>query len=68
MRNAAIVVLAATSVFLAYRLTEVEHQRYALVIGMCHGENGSSAPDLKCLLTVESRTSPLWHFYYALIG
>ncbi|MGU3538882.1 hypothetical protein [Methylobacterium sp. A54F] len=66
MKNAAIFALAVLAVFLAYRLTEVENQRYALTLSMCPGRNGAPVPDLACLRTVQTRTSRAWHLWYAL--
>jgi hypothetical protein len=59
VKFAAILLLCLT-VFLGYRLTVVENQRYALAVGTCR------AGDQPCLSTVQTRTSSLWHLYYGL--
>lgn len=41
-----------------------ENERYALQTGMCRSE-GSMRIDPYCLRTVETRTSWLWHVFYA---
>ena len=65
MRNVLIAVLLAALAFTSYRLTIVENQRYALLVGMC--STGSEPPiDAKCLMNVQTRTSWLWHLYYGL--
>lgn len=59
----------AVIVVLAAALVRVENQRYAMQVGMC--KDNPTFPlgwDYKCLATVETRTSWLWHLYYALTG
>jgi succinate dehydrogenase hydrophobic anchor subunit len=56
----ALAVLFCVSVFLGYRLTVVENERYALLVGSCQ------AGDWRCLKAVQTRTSWLWHLYYGL--
>ena len=68
MKNAVIVVLLLFCGYLADRLVRAENQRYALSIGMCAEGPMQAAglPDLKCLSTVQTRTSWVWHLWYGL--
>jgi hypothetical protein len=66
MKTALIVALTALLVFVIARLVHVENQRYALILGMCRSEFHPAVPDIRCLKTVETRTSWAWHVYYAL--
>jgi hypothetical protein len=66
MKNAVIAALVVAVLVLTYRLAEVENQRYALMVGLCSSR--TPTPDLKCLTTVQSRTSIVWHVFYALKG
>ena len=54
------------TVWLASALVRVENERYALVVGMCRDKIGQT--DNSCLRTVETRTSSMWHLFYALTG
>ena len=53
-------------VWLSVSLGRVENQRYAMQIGMCKDVVGGW--DYSCLSKVETRTSWLWHIYYALLN
>lgn len=53
---AALVILAA---FLASVIIRLENENYAMQVGLC------KPADFKCLSTVQTRTSPLWHLFYA---
>lgn len=66
MKTALIIVLAGLLVFVTARLVHVENQRYALLGGLCRSELHPALPDTRCLKTVETRTSWVWHLYYAL--
>lgn len=68
MKNALIVVLLASVVFLTARLVTIENQRYAAVLGMCPGKQVPHMQDLACLAAIQSRTSWGWHLFYALRG
>ncbi|MGK7871501.1 hypothetical protein [Falsiroseomonas sp. E2-1-a20] len=63
---ALIFVLSGLLIFVAARLVRVENQRYALLTGMCRSSLDVRLPDLRCLRTVETRTSWGWHLYYGL--
>jgi hypothetical protein len=69
----------AAIVWLTTALVRVENQRYALVVGMCPTKadtrlppdvqslfNAQLPPDPDCLAKVETRTSWVWHVFYAL--
>ncbi len=56
-------------VWLSFSLVKVENERYALFVGMCYEKDtlaDSRLIDLKCLSKVETRTSWVWHLFYAL--
>lgn len=59
----------AILVWLASALVRVENERYALFLGMCrsHSVLGSQV-DFSCLANVQTRTSWLWHLYWAVFG
>lgn len=61
-----ILTLTGCLVFVSARLVSVENQRYALIVGMCSSSLTPKLPDMRCLRTVETRTSWVWHLYYAL--
>ena len=64
-KDVLIIALLAAIVWLCSALVRVENQRYALMIGMCR-EPTSGVADWKCLRKVETRTSWVWHLFYAL--
>jgi hypothetical protein len=66
MKSTLIVILSAAVVVLTARLVYVENKRYALQVGMCRSAPPGTGVDYKCLATVETRTSWLWHLYFAL--
>lgn len=54
-------------IWLASALVRVENERYALFLGMCRSESVVGMQvDFACLADVETRTSWLWHIYWAL--
>ena len=58
-------------VWLSASLVRVENQRYAMSIGMCEDKvllaaTQQTSWDYACLSKVETRTSWLWHLFYAL--
>jgi hypothetical protein len=61
MRAALILILAALVVWGAFRIADLERQRYALSTGLC------AAFDPACLAAVQPRTSWAWNLYYGLI-
>lgn len=54
-KNFAILILVVVCGFLAYRLADVERQRYALLLGQCPPPEGLSVPDVECLKSVQPR-------------
>jgi hypothetical protein len=65
---AAVVILAAALVFISARLIHLENQRYALMIGSCRSSSDPALVDTRCLRSVETRTSWVWHLFYGLGG
>jgi len=62
-------VLSLLVVWLCVALVRVENERYALFVGMCRSAEAPGMPiDAACLAEVETRTSWLWHLFYALMG
>lgn len=68
MKNAAILILMVSVVFLSARLVTIENQRYAAVLGMCPNKLAPHMQDPACLASVETRTSWAWHLFYAVRG
>jgi len=68
MNDVVIALLVVALAFVSYRLAAVENQRYALELNMCPSPHGLLLPDLKCLKTVQTRTSWVWNLYYGLSG
>lgn len=64
-KNVVICFLIVMILWLAISLVRVENQRYALSLGMC-ADPPWPIPNRQCLRQVETRTSPLWHLFYAL--
>ena len=69
-KNSLIFVLLLVTIALSSIVIRLENQRYALLVGMCPNAREFSAnptPEaLGCLRTVQTRTSSLWHLYYAI--
>lgn len=66
-----LVVSVILNVWMGFAVVRLENFRYGVVVGMC-GEYDSRdvlvrAKLLKCLDGEETRTSVLWHLYYALL-
>lgn len=51
-------------VVLIHALVLTENQRYALATGMCRNSMNFSV-DRRCIETVQTRTSWVWHLYYS---
>jgi hypothetical protein len=70
MRTVLLALSVALNLWLAVTVVRLENYHYATQTGMC--ERGAAHDHLafasyqKCLDQVETRTSPLWHLYYAL--
>jgi hypothetical protein len=61
----AVIVLAAALVFVSAR---VENQRYPLLTGSCRSSTDPALVDIRCLRSIETRTSWMWHLFYGLGG
>lgn len=61
------VIVTALALWLGAALVRVENERHALLLGMCRASDGLQV-DPKCLASVETRTSWVWHLLYALKG
>jgi hypothetical protein len=68
-RSLAVVVMVLTAllVWLGSTIVRLENENYALRLNMCPWNPARPVERSECLKTVETRTSPLWHLYYALI-
>ena len=66
-----VVILSGLLIWFGTVIVRLENENYALQVGRC-GQNynvadiGSVLERSRCLEEVETRTSPLWHLYYAL--
>lgn len=61
-----LVVAVLLIVWLSVALVRVENERYAMQVGMCKVD--PVKPIRPCLDQVETRTSWVWHLFYALKG
>ncbi len=71
-----VLALFAVVVVLCVVIVKIENERYALFVGICPNihslaESPTSLGDLKkdpvaFLQRVQTRTSPLWHLFYAI--
>ncbi len=65
------ILLLVLLVWFGATIVRLENQNYAMLLGMCgefSSENLQSVIERNsCLEEVETRTSPLWHLYYALL-
>ncbi|QDK38583.1 hypothetical protein DOE51_13845 [Bdellovibrio sp. NC01] len=54
----------------AITIVRIENQRYAYFVGMCSEFSDVSqvVQKHKCIESVETRTSPVWHLFYALLN
>ncbi|UEM06242.1 hypothetical protein JL101_012660 [Skermanella rosea] len=55
------IILVSISLFLIGVIVRIENQNYAMTTALCRPN------DYECLSTVRSRTSWVWHFYYAIL-
>jgi hypothetical protein len=69
-KNVTIVVLVLSVSALARAVVRLENYRYANSLGMCDKYKAANPFQLvqrdKCLENTQTRTSSLWHLYYAL--
>jgi hypothetical protein len=57
MRSLLIIALSAALAFTCHRLAEIENQRYALLLGMCHQQDSATPYDFECIV---DRASLFW--------
>ena len=67
MKSILIILLRVLAFYLADRLVREENQRYALLLGMCQKQSALPpvSVSVECLSKVQTRTSWLWHLFYA---
>jgi hypothetical protein len=70
LKNAIIAALVLCLFVVTNALVRIENQRYALITGMCPAAAQSLAAGdpletSRCLERAETRTSWVWHVYYA---
>ncbi len=65
------ILLMVLLVWFGATIIRLENQNYAMHLGMCGEFNPADFQSVMerntCLEEVETRTSPLWHLYYALL-
>jgi len=77
IKNGIIALLLVVVLLLCGTIVHIENERYALLTGTC--PNGKTAVQdgfiyqgdpnrdpIACLESVQTRTSPLWHIFYAI--
>lgn len=62
--NVLIAALCGVILWFAAAIVRIETERCALFTGMCMDKIGLT--DVKYLSRAQTRTSPLWHLFYAL--
>lgn len=71
-KNSIIVVLVFLVVWLSVTVIRLENYHYANQVGVCDKDNfvgdfvEKETQKSECFNTVETRTNPMWHLYYAL--
>lgn len=72
MKNTAIVVLLVLVTWLSTIVVRLENFRYATFVGFCSAPTESVPSDplkrYECLKSKKTRTSAMWHLFYALKG
>ena len=72
VKNIIIAVLAVCTLWLSATVVRLENYHYASFVGMCGQYNPGNPLDTvkrhQCLHETSTRTSPLWHLFYALTG
>ncbi len=63
-KNGLIAILTVTLLISLAVLVRVENERYALQIGMCR-DQATGLVNHSCITSVQTRTSALWHLFYA---
>jgi hypothetical protein len=71
-KNASIATLIILVIWLAMTVIRLENFRYATFVGFCSECSGNpsqqSIKRYECLKKTQTRTSPLWHLYHALVS
>ncbi len=65
-KNIVIAILLLICIGFSFVIVKVENQRYALEVGMCREKANPILIDHRCLDTVQTRTSWMWHLLYAI--
>lgn len=72
IKNIAIAGLLVCVVVLSVTVVRLENFHYASVVGMCPEFKADDPLETvkrhNCLHNTETRTSPIWHLFYALLG
>ena len=68
LKTAVLLILVAVVFWGAFRLADVERQRYAMQSGLCGGEPPASLPTAACLISAQPRTSWWWNLFYGVSG
>jgi hypothetical protein len=66
MKNLILAILILLVAFLADRAVRIENQRYALYVNLCKYDPANPTARWDCLEKAQTRTSWLWHLYYAM--
>ena len=65
-----VIALLALVLWFGATIVRLENENYAMRIGMCGEHNPADFESImtrnRCLEEVETRTSPVWHLFYAL--
>ncbi|MDX0741207.1 hypothetical protein GOD71_27315 [Sinorhizobium medicae] len=64
MKSTMILMLLVALAWTAWRLSDVESDRYALLTGIC---DATEVRAIECLRTAEPRISRFWDLYYGLV-
>ncbi len=70
-----VILLVVLLLWFGATIVRLENQNYAMATGLCDTFSELNLADWesvmersRCLEEVETRTSPLWHLYYALLN
>lgn len=73
-KNIVLAVLLVLVIWLSSTIIRLENYHYASQVGLCDLDKSEGdafkkrVAQAKCFKTVETRTSPLWHLFYALLN
>lgn len=68
LKTAVLLVLVAIICWGAFRLADVERQRYAMQTGLCGGAPPAGLPAAACLVSAQPRTSWWWNLFQGISG